>query len=76
MSVGQCIFHLFPAYHTTRLALVFIVISEELNIRTPMPVAARSKASVFVFVFVFSVGPAVTHRMYCSLPRLIVLTQL
>jgi hypothetical protein len=24
------------------------------------------------FVFVFCVGPAVTHRMYCSLPRLIV----
>jgi hypothetical protein len=31
---------------------------------------------VFVFVFVFSVGQAVTHRMYCSLPRLIVLTPL
>jgi hypothetical protein len=31
---------------------------------------------VFVFVFVFCVGPAVTHRMYCSLPRLIVLTPL
>jgi hypothetical protein len=28
------------------------------------------------FVFVFCVGPAVTHRMYCSLPRLIVLTPL
>jgi hypothetical protein len=32
--------------------------------------------SVFVFVFVFRVGPAVTHRIYCSLPRLIVLTTL
>jgi hypothetical protein len=30
----------------------------------------------FVFVFFFCVGPAVTHRMYCSLPRLIVLTPL
>jgi hypothetical protein len=30
----------------------------------------------FVFVFVFCVGLAVTHRMYCSLPRLIVLTPL
>jgi hypothetical protein len=29
-----------------------------------------------VFVFVFRVGPAVTQRMYCSLPRLIVLTPL
>jgi hypothetical protein len=28
------------------------------------------------FVFVFCVGPAITHRMYCSLPRLIVLTPL
>jgi hypothetical protein len=27
-------------------------------------------------VFVFCVGPAVTHRIYCSLPRLIVLTPL
>jgi hypothetical protein len=29
-----------------------------------------------VFVFVFRVGPAVTHRMYCSLPRHTVLTPL
>jgi hypothetical protein len=28
------------------------------------------------FVSVFCVGPAVTHRMYCSLPRLIVLNAL
>jgi hypothetical protein len=28
------------------------------------------------FIFVFCVGPAVTHRMYCSLSRLIVLTLL
>jgi hypothetical protein len=28
------------------------------------------------FVFVFRVGLAATHRMYCSLPRLIVLTPL
>jgi hypothetical protein len=29
-----------------------------------------------VFVFVFCVWPAVTHRMYCSLPRLILLIPL
>jgi hypothetical protein len=28
------------------------------------------------FVFVFCVGPAITHRVYCSLPRLIVQTPL
>jgi hypothetical protein len=31
---------------------------------------------LYSFFFVFCVGPAVTHRMYCSLPRLIVLTPL
>jgi hypothetical protein len=29
-----------------------------------------------MYVLVFCVGPAVTYRMYCSLPRLIVLTPL
>jgi hypothetical protein len=34
-----------------------------------------TKLTIF-FVFVFCVGPAVTHRMYCRLPRLIVLIPL
>jgi hypothetical protein len=36
----------------------------------------RQSDSLATFVIVFCVGPTVTHRMYCSLPRLIVLTPL
>src|SRR5215475_3910934 len=54
------------------LGYLVAVMENKIHTNLVQKTIIRHLPSCIIWCFVFRVGPAVTHRMYCSLPRLIV----